>query len=82
MSEKRNYEEEDCLLCGFTCIDERDGTQNTQPFFVRKNSCERSMTPAELKEHLTSVHPENASNDADFFRAKKAQFEKTGHSKN
>jgi hypothetical protein len=37
------------------------------------------LKPAKLKEHLTSVHPENASKDACFFfRAKKAQFEKAG----
>jgi hypothetical protein len=37
------------------------------------------MKPASLKEHLISVHPENASKDAGFlFREKKAQFEKAG----
>uniref|UniRef100_UPI00358F1181 uncharacterized protein n=1 Tax=Myxine glutinosa TaxID=7769 RepID=UPI00358F1181 len=37
-----------------------------------------SMKPTKLKEHLTSVHPENTSDSVDLFRAKKARFGKVG----
>jgi hypothetical protein len=69
MSKKRTYGES-YVLFGFTCINERDGTQ------MWKNSCERK--PAKVKDHLTSVHSENLSKDAWFSRAKKVQFEKAG----
>ena len=63
---------------GFTYITERDGTQKPQCFLCGKVLANGSMKPTKLKEHLTSVHPENTSDSVDLFRAKKARFEKVG----
>jgi hypothetical protein len=73
MSKKWNCDE-NCLYVyhGFTYIIER-------VYFGEKSFANRSIKPAKLKEHLTSFHPENATEEAAFFfRAKGAQFEKAG----
>jgi len=36
------------------------------------------LKPAKLKEHLTSTHPKNALDSVEYFRCKKARFEKGG----
>ncbi|XP_042208670.1 protein ZBED8-like [Homarus americanus] len=77
MSKKRKYNEA-YISFGFTFIAERDGTQKPQCFLCGKVLANGSMKPTKLKEHLTSVHPENASDSVDIFRAKKARFEKAG----
>ncbi|XP_042210866.1 protein ZBED8-like [Homarus americanus] len=77
MSKKRKYNEA-YLSFGFTFIADRDGTQKPQCFLCGKVLANGSMKPTKLKEHLTSVHPENASDSVDLFRAKKARFEKAG----
>ncbi|XP_042228922.1 protein ZBED8-like [Homarus americanus] len=77
MSKKRKYNEA-YLSFGFTFIAERDGTQKPQCFMCGKVLANGSMKPTKLKEHLTCVHPENASDSVDLFRAKKARFEKAG----
>ncbi|XP_042228849.1 protein ZBED8-like [Homarus americanus] len=73
--EKRKYNEA-YLSFGFTFIAERDGTQKPQCFLCGKVLANGSMKPTKLKEHLTCVHPENASDSVDLFCAKKARFEK------
>ena len=55
-----------------------DGTQKPQCFLCGKVLANGSVKPAKLSEHLTSVHPGNASDTVDVFRAKKARFEKAG----
>ncbi|XP_042203602.1 protein ZBED8-like [Homarus americanus] len=77
MSNKRKYNEA-YLSFGFTFIAERDRTQKPQCFLCGKVLANGSMKPTKLKEHLMSVHPENASGSVDLFRAKKARFEKAG----
>ena len=77
MSKKRKYNEA-YVSFGFTYITERDGTQKPQCFLCGKVLSKGSMKPTKLKEHLTSVHPENTSDSVDLFRAKKARFEKVG----
>jgi len=77
MSKKRKYDES-YVSFGFTYITERDGTQKPQCFLCGKVLANGSMKPTKLKEHLTSVHPENTSDSVDLFRAKKARFEKVG----
>ena len=77
MSKKRKYDEA-YVSFGFTYITERDGTQKPQCFLCGKVPPNGSMKPTKLKEHLTSVHPENTSDSVDLFRAKKARFEKVG----
>jgi hypothetical protein len=78
VSKKRKHDE-DYVLYGFACINERDGTQKQQCLSL----CEiflvnGSIKPAKPKEHLTSAHPENTSKVAGYLRAKKTQFEKAG----
>jgi hypothetical protein len=73
MSKKRKYDD-NYVSYGFTCINERDGTQQSQCFcaeiFLR--------TEVKLKEPLVSVHPENTPNDAILFCSKKSQSENAG----
>jgi hypothetical protein len=71
MSKKRKCDE-DYVLYGVTCINERDGTKKSQCFLCRKILAHGSMKPAKLKKQLMSVNPENGSKDVFFFRVKKA----------
>jgi hypothetical protein len=57
------------MFCGITCINEQNGTVFSAETFLRTEV---------LKEHLTSVCPENVPKDAVLFRAIKAQFKKAG----
>lgn len=75
MSKKRKYNNM-YVTYGFTFITERDGTQKPQWFLCGKVHTNGSMKPAKVSENLTIVHPENASDTMDDFRAKKARFEK------
>lgn len=77
MSKKRKYDDL-YVTYGFTFITERDGTQKPQCFLCGKVLANSSMKPAKLSDHLTSVHPGNASDSVDVFRIKKARFEKSG----
>lgn len=76
MSKKRKYDEA-YVSFGFTFIAEHDGTQKPQCLLCGKVLANGSIKPGKLKEHLTSVHPENASDSVDLF-CEKARFEKVG----
>ena len=77
MSKKRKYAE-DYILYGFCCMKERDGTEKPQCFLCGKTLANASMKPTKLVEHFKALHPEYANKDPNFFRAKKAQFSKSG----
>ena len=48
-------------------------------FPLWKSPCQfKSFKPAELKGHLTSIHPKNALDSVESLRCKKARFEKGG----
>lgn len=81
MSKKRKYDE-NYVLFGFTCINERGGTQKPQCFLCGKILANGSMKPAKLQDHLTSVHAADASKDASFFVRKKLNSKKQGHFQN
>jgi hypothetical protein len=60
---KKGKYDEDCVSYGFTCINERVGARKPQCLLCKKILANGSMKPAKLKEHLMSVHPENAPKD-------------------
>lgn len=77
MSKKRKYNEE-YVVFGFTFIAGSDGSEISQCFLCGKVIANASLKSAKLKDHLTSVHPKNATDSTDSFRSWKAQYEKAG----
>ena len=77
MSKKRKYSE-NYVAFGFTFVTDSDGSQRPQCFLCGKVLANASLKPAKLKEHFISIHPKNALDSVDFFRSKKARFEKSG----
>ena len=68
MSLKRKYQE-DYLNFGFT-FQENNGYQLPQCVLCMKTLSNSSMKPYQLKQHLTTVHPEHSKNDRAFFKLK------------
>jgi len=75
MSNKRKYSE-NYVAFGFTLITDNDGSE--RPQFFCEVLANASSKPAKLQEHLTSIHPKNALDSVEYFRCKKARFEKSG----
>ena len=59
-------------------VTDSDGSERPQCFLCGKVLANASLKPAKLKEHLTSIHAKNTLDSVDFFRSKKARFEKVG----
>ena len=71
MSTKRKYSEK-YEAFGFTFVTNNDGSKRPQCFLCGKVLANASLKPAKLKEHLISIHPQNALYSVDSFHSKKA----------
>ena len=73
-SKKRNYDES-YLDFGFSYIN-KQGVQLPQCVLCMKTLGNGSMKPNQLKQHLTSQHPEYAEKERAFFEAKERQLKR------